>query len=181
MFIYNVKISGSKLFKVFFTIITIIILLLFIFGVYKIFNNADSNFKVLDKQKTDIIDINSNNYTNVLKTVHENIDSYVGKQIKCTGYVYRLIDFKDNEFVLGRDMIISSDRQSVVVGFLCNSNDIKKYKDNSWIEITGEIIKGDYHGDMPIIKVKDIKEIEKPNEDFVYPPDDSFIPTSSIL
>ena len=81
MFIYNVKISGSKLFKVFFTIITIIILLLFIFGVYKIFNNADSNFKVLDKQKTDIIDINSNNYTNVLKTVHENIDSYVGKQM----------------------------------------------------------------------------------------------------
>lgn len=181
MFIYNIKINGSRCFKIFFTVVTIIILFLFIFGIYKIFNNANNNFRVLDKQKSKIINIDSDNYTNVLKTVHEDIDSYVGKEIKCSGYVYRLLDFKDNEFVLARDMIISSDYQSVVVGFLCNLDDCKKYQDNTWVEITGEIIKGDYHGDMPVIKVKEIKQIEKPNKDYVYPPDDSFIPTSSIL
>jgi putative membrane protein len=181
MFIYNIKINGNKFFKIFFTIITIVISLLFILGIYKIFNNANNNFKVSDKQKEDVINIDSNNYTNVLKTVHEDIDSYVGKKIKCTGYVYRLLDFTDNEFVLARDMVVSSDYQSVIVGFLCNANDGKKYQDNSWVEITGKITKGDYHGDMPIIKIEEIKEVEKPNEDFVYPPDDSFIPTSSIL
>ena len=181
MFIYNVKVNGSRIFKVLFTIITIIVLLLFIFGIYKIFNNADNNFKVSDKQKENIINIDSNNYTNVLKTVHEDIDSYIGKEIKCSGYVYRLLDFNENEFVLARDMVISSDYQSVVVGFLCNLDDIKKYQDNTWVEITGEITKGNYHGDIPVIKVKEIKQIEKPNQEYVYPPDENYIPTAVIF
>ena len=36
------------------------------------------------------------------------------------GIVYRVSDLKENQFVLARDMIISSNRQYVVVGFfLC--------------------------------------------------------------
>ena len=34
---------------------------------------------------------------------------------------------------------------------------------------------------MPIIKVTDIKVVNKPNEEYVYPPDESYIPTSDIL
>ena len=96
MFIYNVKINGSRVFKIFFTIITIVILFLFIFGIYKIFNNANNNFRVSDRQKENIININSDNYTNVLKTVHDDIDSYVGKEIKCSGYIYILLEFEEN-------------------------------------------------------------------------------------
>lgn len=181
MFIYNIKINGSKLFKIIFTFITIFIISLFIMGAYLVFSSANNNFKVIDKNKTNIIEINSNNYANVLKTVNDNLDQYIGKEVKCVGYIYRLMDFNDNQFVLARNMIISSDYQSVVVGFLCESDNAKSYKENSWIEITGEITKGSYHGDIPIIKIKEIKESSKPNEDHVYPPDDSFIPTSSIL
>lgn len=79
-------------------------------------------------------------------------------------------------------MIISSDYQYVVVGFLCECENAKGFIDNSWVEITGEITKGDYHGDMPIIKIKDIKNVQEPSaEEYVYPPDDSYIPTSGIL
>ena len=124
---------------------------------------------------------NSNNYTNVLKIVHENIDTYVGRKINFTGYVYRVSDLKENQFVISRDMVISSDFQTVVVGFLCEYNKAKEFSDNSWVEITGEIIKGDYHGDMPIIKITEIKNTNKPNDELVYPPDDSYIPTSDIL
>ena len=50
------------------------------------------------------------------------------------------------------------------------------------IEITGEITKGEYHGDMPIIKITEIKKINKPSKDeYVYPPDDSYIPTYNVL
>ena len=97
------------------------------------------------------------------------------------GYVYRLIDFNDNQFVLARDMIISSDFQTVVVGFLCECDSIKDFKDNSWVEITGEIVKGNYHGDMPIVKIYEINRCDPPSEDLVYPPDESYIPTSGIL
>ena len=113
--------------------------------------------------------------------IHENIDNYVGIKINFTGYVYRVLDLTDNQFVLARDMIISSDFQTVIVGFLCEFEKAKDYKDNTWVEVTGEITKGDYHGDMPIIKVTNMKQVDKPNEEFVYPPDESYIPTSGIL
>ena len=78
-------------------------------------------------------------------------------------------------------MIISSDFQTVVVGFLCESKEIKKFKDSSWIEIEGEITKGNYHGEIPVIKINTIKECDKPNDEYVYPPDESYIPTNNIL
>ena len=35
---------------------------------------------------------------------------------------------------------------------------------------------------MPIIKITDIKSVDKPSKDeYVYPPDDSYIPTAGIL
>ena len=125
--------------------------------------------------------MSTSNYTNVLKTVHDNIDNYVGQKIKFSGYVYRMFDFKENQFVLARDMVISSDFQTVVVGFLCESTEIASYQDNSWVEIEGTIIKGDYHGDMPIIQVEKVQSIEKPSDEYVYPPDDSFVATSTIF
>ena len=138
MFIFNVKVNGGKIFKYFF--IGIIAFLVVILGIVMFPQNGVS-------------EIQPKNYTNVLKTVHENIDSYVGKKICFTGYVYRVLDLQDNQFVLARDMIVSSNSQSVVVGFLCECDNAKNFTDNSWVKVTGIIVKGDYHGDMPIVKV----------------------------
>lgn len=181
MFIYNFKINGNKVFKIFFTFVVILLIVIMGIVIFRVFSGANSSFRVKDSIKSDICEINPNNYTNVLKTVHENIDNYVGMKIKFSGYVYRVLDLQDDQFILARDMIISSNYQSVVVGFLCSMDNAKQYENNTWVTVTGEITKGDYHGDMPIIKVTDITTIDKPNEEFVYPPDDSYIPTSSIL
>ena len=78
-------------------------------------------------------------------------------------------------------MIISSDYQSVIVGFLCEYDKAKDFQDNTWIEITGEITKGNYHGDMPIVKITNITKVDKPNDEYVYPPDENYIPTSGIV
>lgn len=78
-------------------------------------------------------------------------------------------------------MIISSDFKFVVVGFLCNFENASKFANNTWVNVTGEIQKGDYHGDIPVIKVLDITSTEKPTEEYVYPPDDSYIPTNGLL
>lgn len=131
--------------------------------------------------KNQYCEIDSNNYTNVLKAVHDNLEEYIGKKIKFSGYVYRMYDFTENQFVLARDMVISSDHQTVVVGFLSTSNEIKNYENGTWIAIEGTITKGDYHGEMPVIQVQTIQKIEKPSDEYVYPPDDSFVPTSTIL
>ena len=181
MFIYNFKINGNKTFKIFFSFVVILLVVITIIVTYRVFSGANNSFKINDNIKTDICEIKPNNYTNILKTVHENIDDYVGIKIKFSGYVYRVLDLEDNQFILARDMIVSSNYKSVIVGFLCSMDNAVQYENDTWVSITGEITKGNYHGDMPIVKITDITTIDKPNEEFVYPPDDSYIPTSGVL
>ncbi|MCI8444303.1 MAG: hypothetical protein HFJ37_03965 [Clostridia bacterium] len=182
MFVYHVKINGSKVFKSIF--IGMLILLVGIVGmvVFKIFHGAahsETNSSCLPQNG--VCKISTGNYTNILKSVHDHIDDYVGVKINFTGYVYRVLDLKENQFILARDMIISSDFQSVVVGFLCEYPQATNLEDNTWVEITGEIMKGEYHGDMPIVKITNVHKVNQPNEEYVYPPDESYIPTAGIL
>jgi len=179
MFICNIKLDENKLFKIFFIIIFIIIFILFSIAIYRIFNK---NITVNDEmQIPESANLSASNYTNVLKAVHENLDMYVGQKIHFIGYVYRAIDFSEEEFVLARDMIIGENQQSLIVGFLCKSKEIKKYSDKTWIEITGIIQKGIYHDEVPVIEVIEIKQVEKPIEEFVSPPDECYIPTSILF
>ena len=127
--------------------------------------------------QSDVSVIYAKNYTNVLKAVHENIDGYVGVKIQFTGYVYRVLDLTDTQFILARDMMISSDFQYVIVGFLCEYENAQSFTNETWVELTGEITKGNYHGDMPIVKITKIEETSKPNDEYVYPPSDTYIPT----
>lgn len=138
-------------------------------------------FKSKNVSSSDVYQITPNNYTNILNSVHNDIDTYIGQKISVSGYVYRVYDLKDTEFVLARDMVVSTDFQTVVVGFLCSLDKASEFKDGTWVQITGKITKGYYHGDIPVIEIEDIKNIQKPKDTFVYPPDEFYIPTSSLL
>lgn len=109
------------------------------------------------------ITLNNQNYTTILKQVHDTPTNYIDKEIKMSGYVFRANDFKDNQFVVARDMIVSENDYRIV-GFLCESNDIKEYENNVWIEVKGIIKLKDYHGPMPIVEVYEINKITTPNE-----------------
>lgn len=179
MFIRNFKLNGKLILKIIFIILCILVLAMFFSGLYKIFKNSEEvtcGIDDISKTKTNVL--STNNYTNVLKTVHSDIDTYVGMRIKFTGFVYRLYDFADDQFVLARQMIISSDMQAVVVGFLCHLNGANKYSDGAWVEVEGTITKGNYHGDIPIIEIEKIKQVETPSDEYVYPPSDTYVATS---
>lgn len=181
MFIYNLKINGSKLFKVIFVFITIFVISLCGIIGYKIYN---STIKIKDNISLNKINvITDDNYSNVLKAVHENIDEYIGTKISYTGFVYRVYDLSNDQFILARKMVISSDFQTVIVGFLCNYKDATLLKDNAWISIEGTIKKSTYHNeDMPILEITKIEELKEiPENEYVSPPDDNYIPTSALL
>lgn len=178
MFVYNVKLNSKNIVKISLIIISIIIVIFFLLSLYKIFS---STFSVNDEiPEPDVAYLKVEEYTNVLKSVYENIDTYVGQKICFSGYVYRNLDFSETQFVLARDMIVEGRTETLIVGFLCSHKDAMNYADGCWVEITGEISKGNYHGDMPIIKVTKIKQIEKPSDEFAYPPDATYIPTGII-
>ena len=181
MFIYNLKINGGISLKIIIVLLSLFMLIVFGISVYRIFFTS-GKFEVNDRiSAKEITEIEDDNYTNILKAVHDDLDSYIGMKIKFTGYVYRLIDFKEEEFVLARDMFINEEKtQSVVVGFLCQYKNAKDIEEGTWVNITGVIQKGRYHNEeIPIIKVTDLQQTSSPENPFVMPPSDTYIPTSN--
>ena len=80
MFIFNVKVNGSKLFKVFFTFVIILMIGILWAVFYKVISGSNKSFSVSDNlDSSGVCKISARNYANILKTVHENVDSYVGK------------------------------------------------------------------------------------------------------
>lgn len=111
MFIYNLKINRNKLFKIFVFSIILVVLILFGIATYTIFYQS---IKVKDNiENSEISNLSSENYTNILKSVSDHLNDYVGEKIHFTGYVYRGIDFMKDEFVLARDMVIDSSRSNI--------------------------------------------------------------------
>lgn len=181
MFIFNLKINGNKTIKILMGVLLIIILIITFIICYKLLFNNLFQIDHNSQSESTIYELNTRNYTNVLQNVHNDIDTYLGQKIKFVGYIYRLYDFTDEQFVLARDMIVSSDFQTVVVGFLCQSNIASNFEDNTWVEVTGSISKGYYYGNIPIIDIENITEVSEPTDEYVYPPDDSFVLTSTVL
>ena len=180
MFVYNLKVNGNAIFRTIIISIIFVALVIFSISVYNFYYK--SKFVINDSLPSNsIAEIDAHEYTSILKQVYDNVDTYVGQSINFTGYVYKLYDFNENQFVLARDMVINSDSQSVVVGFLCSYDKAKDLKEGTWVNVTGQIIKGYYHNEIPVIDINKIEETTKPEEEYVYPPDNTYIPTSVIL
>lgn len=179
MFIYNVKVNSKNIVKIGFAIMSIIITIFFIISIYKIISES---FRVRDEINVpDVSYIEAKNYTNVLKEVYDDLNTYVGQTVCFTGYVYRNSDFDENNFVLARDMQTSIENKTFVVGFLCDCDNAKEFEDGTWIKITGTIEKGNYHGEIPVLKIIKIEKTEEPEEKLVPSPDNTYVQTSIIF
>ena len=186
MFICNFKVNKkifSKILILFFIIVALILLAISTGKIFTDIKKSSNNEDTVVSDtipSPDVAKLTAENYTNILKAVHENMKDYLGQKISFTGYVYRVADLKENEFILARDMIINSKNQTVVVGFLCKYQDAQKFSNDTWVNITGTIEKGYYYGDIPIINITEIEETPIPNNPLVSPPEDSYVPTSVI-
>lgn len=181
MFICNFKINSKNILKIAFIIAIIISIIFFVISIIKIFT-ASNIFTTNDEvPKKDVYTITASNYTNVLKSVHENLPNYIGQKIEFEGYVYKVPNITSNQFILARDMIINSNLQTLVVGFLCEYNQSINLTERTWVKVTGEIQKGNFNGDIPIIKIISLDKINKPAEEYVYPPDSAYLQTNALI
>lgn len=182
MFICNVKLNKKAIFKTGLGIMAIICIGIAIIAIYNVLSSLeDKENNLIDDSipYSEVATIKPENYTNILKEVHDDIDTYVGQKISFSGYVYRLNGFSEDQFVLARDMDIGN-KQTLIVGFLCSYENAKEFSTYTWVNITGEITKGYYNGDMPIIKITSIEEVQIPENPNVPLPDDSYVPTAVI-
>lgn len=81
MVILNFKVNKALLFRFFIAIILLTSFIVLLFSIYRFVKNTylASNSCVSD---SNILDIPSNQYTNVLKEIYENADNYLGKTIQ---------------------------------------------------------------------------------------------------
>lgn len=157
MYICNLKLDIKK------TLIIVAIIAISIALIVEV----SSRLNITKKGNFDYV-LDENNFTDILKSVHDNIEDNVGKTIKLSGFVFRLPDFEDGYFVCGRNMLLDNDEK--VVGFLCKYEGKFNFKDSEWIEITGTFEKGYYMTDMPVIHIESINKITAPANTYVKTP-----------
>lgn len=162
MFVCNFKLNIKKI-MIFLAVIIIVVAICLELGV---FNKENSDIDIYNEYFDYVI--TENNFTNMLKDIHENIDENIGKTVSISGFVFTMPDFKDTYFVCARNMILSGNEK--VVGFLCNYDNAPELLESEWVEVNGVIEKGFYQTDMPIIKVTSIQKIAAPENTFVTPP-----------
>lgn len=182
MFVFNLKLKSKQLFRAVLIISFIIAISLFLLAGFKIITEllGEKTYDEFEIPSPDVAEISPENYTNILKEVHENIDTYVGQKISFTGYVYRVADLNENQFILARDMLLDNMAQTVVVGFLSEYTDIKNISDNTWVKVTGEIKKGYYYGDIPYLEITELEIVSAPSDPIVREPDETYVQTSII-
>lgn len=156
MFVMNLKLNTKKI------LIICLIIAFLVALIVEVISFMNSNNNSYDYVITD------ENFTNMLKTIHEDIEGNLGKKIKLSGFVFNMPDFKENNFVCGRNMLLYDDAK--VIGFLCEYDKKHELLDAEWVEITGTFVKGFYSCDMPVIKVESLTKIPAPANSFVDPP-----------
>jgi len=111
-------------------------------------------------QLRNTIIITKDNYIQILKDCHDNIDNYTGKKVIVSGYVYIQDDFPSNRFVIAQNISLnpSTPNETYIVGFLCENLSDYNFSSNETIKIKGTITKGTYNDlEYPVIQFKDFE------------------------
>jgi putative membrane protein len=135
------------------------------------FMTSDEYNKKMDElEKLNFIHMKDNVYSAYYETMHMAPEVFEGKRIKVLGFVYREEGFLDNEVVIARFMISHCVADASIVGFLALLDDASKYETDTWVEIEG-VIKLTQYNDMqlPAIVVESLKEIDEPEEPYIFP------------
>ena len=119
----------------------------------------------------DIIKVSPRNFVSSLNEIYNNTDEYNGDEIEISGFVYKDKTLKENEFIIGRNMMVCCAADMQIVGFTCdNNNNLQTYENNTWIIIKGKIKKSTSgSGSSPIIELESIEKDPNPDASYVYP------------
>lgn len=184
MFVLNLKFDIKKIIKLIISFCIIISLSIFVYYAYNTYRKITlkSEFTAIDDfiPSNEVAKISPENYTNILRLVHKDVDTFVGQKISFTGYIYRIDSFPKNRFILARDMKLT-ENQSVIVGFLSESDKLSEYHDYDWVDITATIEKTNYNNqEVPLLKITSITKTTEPKNSAVPKPDDDFVETAVI-
>lgn len=102
--------------------------------------------------------------------INDSPQSYAGKTIKMSGFVFKEGDFTSNQLVLSRFLINHCIADASIIGFLTEFEEAATLAQDTWIEIEGILSVGSYDGyELPIVKVSNWKVIDEPSDPYIFP------------
>lgn len=137
-----------------------------IVGVFLSFNTFESDNYIENNEdkftldiNNEIIEITNSNYY-IISEINENPDSYLGKKIMFTGFIYDIKSEDNLLFTLAREEIQCCAADAVLIGL--ESKGYKGLKEGTWIKAIGEIKKEDNY----IFDIIEYIKVSKPKEEY---------------
>ena len=120
--------------------------------------------------KDNAINVNSKNFVFSLDEILANPDKYVGREIEIAGFVYKDKTLKENEFIVGRFMMVCCAADLQIAGLGCEGTNLEEYPNDTWIKIKGKVKNDTSDGTAdPVIVVEHMEKDLKPDTSYVYP------------
>lgn len=129
-------------------------------------NQFDQLKARLLRQKKIVVD--NKNYTNIMTIIEQNIDSFKGRPIEITGFVYRDKNMSNNEIVTARFVITCCIADASVYGLLTRGH-VTNLKKDTWIKVSGTLGNAvRQNRKLPVLNVKQVSAIPQPEHPYVY-------------
>jgi len=118
----------------------------------------------------DVIEMKDEWFIEKLQAMNTFVDNFQDRTITISGFVYRQKGLAGNQFIVGRMAMTHCIADISPYGIIAESADAAKYKDDSWISITGTIGQTVFDG-LKVIKINidSIKPAAAPEVPYVYP------------
>jgi putative membrane protein len=120
--------------------------------------------------KQPVIQIKDEGFIETITVIDMFKDSFIGKKIELSGFVYRENDLKPDQFVVARFAIQCCSADGMPFGFVSEYPHAQNYAKDSWVKVTGTIGKTTYNeNEIVQIRVEKVSKIETPQTPYVYP------------
>lgn len=140
-------------------------------------NKTDSVMKdnehIRKKNTLDIsentINICSNNFLFSLNEILDNPDKYKDYNINISGFVYRDITLNENEFVIGRYIMVCCAADMQITGIICTYDKNEIYNNYTWIKANGKICTKISEGNEVVyLNLESIEKDKNPDTSYIY-------------
>lgn len=139
------------------------------------YNQSDYNeqmTKLMKKYETDQkLTVTDENYLEVMELIYNYPNSFVGKKISFTGFVYEANKENQKYDFLFRFGIIHCVADSGVFGLMTKLPDHLMVKNNQWLHVEGTITLDffePFDRQIPSVEVNDVQMVSSPKNQYVY-------------
>ncbi|MEG0295072.1 MAG: TIGR03943 family protein [Clostridium sp.] len=114
--------------------------------------------------------IENSNFLEFIDDSVENYNKYKSKEIEISGFVYKDVNYQNNEFAIARFMMTCCSADMKIVGLKCIINNEITYTNDTWVKAIGTLELQNINGDnVTVLNIREIEEVNAPKNQYVYP------------